>query len=208
MNRIPSKLLEQAVDELSKMPGVGRRTALRLALWILKQDAEDIAILGNSIIKLSQEAGYCHNCYNISDDEHCSICSDPMRDSGVICIVQDIRDVMAIEQTGQFRGLYHVLGGVISPIEGISPADLTIDALVERVAKGEVKEVIMAINAGVEGDTTNFYIYRKIKDYGILISTIARGIAIGDELEYTDEITLGRSILNRIPYENALKDLP
>lgn len=205
MNRIPSRLLEQAVDELAKMPGIGRRTALRLALWILKQDKDDAAILGNTLIKLSEEICYCDHCFNISDETQCTICSDMMRDRTQICVVQDIRDVMAIEQTGQYRGLYHVLGGVISPIEGIGPNDLTIEKLLDRVGHPEVKEVIMAINPSIEGDTTTFYIYRKIKDMQVVVSTIARGIPIGDELEYADEVTLGRSILNRVPYENGLK---
>lgn len=205
MSGIPSRLLEQTVDELSKMPGVGRRTALRLALWILKQDKEDITILGNTLIKLRNEICYCNVCFNISDSAVCSICSDNAREKTQICVVQDIRDVMAIEQTNQYRGLYHVLGGVISPIEGISPADLTIDALLERLHDGNVKEIIMALNPSIEGDTTTFYIYRKIKDRKIAVSTIARGIAVGDELEYADEVTLGRSIVNRVPYESSLK---
>jgi recombination protein RecR len=205
MHKLPSRLLEQAVDELSKMPGIGRRTALRLALWILRQEKEDIGILGNTLIKLSEEVCYCEQCYNISDQAVCGICSDPTRDGSKICVVQDVRDVMAIEQTGQYHGLYHVLGGVISPIEGITPEVLTIDALVARVEPEDVKEIIMAINPSIEGDTTTFYIYRKIREHNLVISTIARGIAVGDELEYADEVTLGRSILNRVPYENSLK---
>lgn len=205
MTGIPSRLLEQAVDELSKMPGIGRRTALRLALWILKQESDDVTILGNTLIKLRDEICYCTVCFNISDSAVCSICSDNSRECTQICVVQDIRDVMAIEQTNQYRGLYHVLGGVISPIEGVSPADLTIDSLLERLHNGDVSEVIMALNPSIEGDTTTFYIYRKIKDKKITVSTIARGIAVGDELEYADEITLGRSIINRVPYESSLK---
>jgi len=205
MHKLPSRLLEQAVDELAKMPGIGRRTALRLALWILRQEKEDIGILGNTLIKLSESICYCEQCFNISDHAVCGICSDPTRDRSRICVVQDVRDVMAIEQTGQYHGLYHVLGGVISPIEGITPDELTIEALVQRVAGGEVKEIIMAINPSIEGDTTTFYIYRKIKDMYMVISTIARGIAVGDELEYADEVTLGRSILNRVPYESSLR---
>ncbi len=205
MNRTPSRLLNQAVDELSKMPGIGHRTALRLALWILKQEEEDVAILGNALIRLREDICYCALCYNISDDLLCGICSDPMRDHAQICVVQDIRDVMAIEQTGQYRGLYHVLGGIISPVEGISPEDLTIEALVSRAASPEVTEVILALNSSVEGDTTSFYINRKIRREMMTVTTIARGVPIGDELEYADEITLGRSILNRFPYENGLK---
>ncbi|MFO7722289.1 MAG: recombination mediator RecR [Bacteroidales bacterium] len=205
MHKLPSRLLEQAVDELSKMPGVGRRTALRLALWILRQEKEDINILGNTLIKLSEEICYCEQCHNISDHSVCGICNDPTRDRSRICVVQDVRDVMAIEQTGQYHGLYHVLGGVISPIEGITPDELTIDGLVERVSEKKVNEIIMAINPSIEGDTTTFYIYRKIKGADLVISTIARGIAVGDELEYADEVTLGRSILNRVPYESSLR---
>ncbi len=205
MNTIPSKLLEQAVGELSKMPGIGKRTALRLALWILKQRREDITILSESILKLSHERCYCSVCHNISDQDQCNVCSDPLRDHSRVCVVQDIRDVMAIEQTGQYRGLYHVLGGVISPMEGINPNDLTIEALVHRIGSGDIEEVIMALNSSIEGDTTTFYIYRKIKAEGIVISSLARGIPVGDELEYADEVTLGRSILNRVPYEDGLK---
>jgi recombination protein RecR len=205
MHKLPARLLEQAVDELSKMPGIGRRTALRLALWMLRQEKDDIAILGNTLIRLSEEICYCERCHNISDHALCGICSDPTRDSAKICVVQDVRDVMAIEQTGQYHGLYHVLGGVISPIEGISPEQLTIDALERRLDGGGVREVIMAINPSIEGDTTTFYIYRKIRDKEIIVSAIARGIAVGDELEYADEVTLGRSILNRVPYETSLR---
>lgn len=208
MNRIPSRLLEQAVDELAKMPGIGRRTALRLALWILKQEKEDIGILSRTLTRLSEDICFCKSCYNISDETFCSICLDVLRDHTRICVVQDIRDVMAIEQTAQYRGLYHVLGGIISPMDGISPDDLTIDALLVRLRNPEIKELIMALNPSIEGDTTTFYIYRKVKDLEIAITTIARGIPVGDELEYADEITLGRSILNRVPYENGLKGQP
>lgn len=200
MIRIPSMLLEQTVEELSRLPGIGRRTALRLSLWMLKQEPENISRLGETLIRLSSEAVYCSKCFNISDDLVCSICSDPTRDHATLCVVQDVRDVMAIEQTGQYRGLYHVLGGIISPLEGIAPGDLHIEELLERVQDTAVNEVIMALNSSVEGDTTTFYIFRRIDRPGLNITTIARGIAVGDELEYTDEITLGRSILNRIPY--------
>jgi recombination protein RecR len=201
MNRIPSRLLEQAIDELSKLPGIGRRTALRLALWMLKQEKDDIRRLGESLINMSSDMVYCTKCFNISDELLCAICSDHTRDQSQLCVVQDVRDVMAIEQTGQYRGLYHVLGGIISPLEGISPDDLHIRELVERVELEEVKEIIMALNTSVEGDTTTFYLYRRIQKPGLVVSTIARGIAVGDELEYADEITLGRSIVNRVPYE-------
>ncbi|HRZ42147.1 MAG TPA: recombination mediator RecR [Bacteroidales bacterium] len=200
MIRIPSMLLEQAVEELSRLPGIGRRTALRLSLWMLKQEPENIKRLGETLIRLSSEAVYCSQCFNISDDLVCSICADPGRDHSVLCVVQDVRDVMAIEQTGQYRGLYHVLGGIISPLEGIAPGDLHIEELLDRLQNNSVNEVIMALNSSVEGDTTTFYIFRRIDRPGLNITTIARGIAVGDELEYTDEITLGRSILNRIPY--------
>jgi len=193
-------LLEQAVEELSRLPGIGRRTALRLSLWMLKQEPENIKRLGETLIRLSSEAVYCSQCFNISDDLVCSICADPGRDHSVLCVVQDVRDVMAIEQTGQYRGLYHVLGGIISPLEGIAPGDLHIEELLDRLQNNSVNEVIMALNSSVEGDTTTFYIFRRIDRPGLNITTIARGIAVGDELEYTDEITLGRSILNRIPY--------
>lgn len=205
MNRIPSRVLEQAVDELSKMPGIGRRTALRLALWLTRQPSEDVLILGNSLTRLGTEMVYCERCFNIADEPVCGICSDKHRDHTQVCVVQDVRDVMAIEQTGQYRGLYHVLGGIISPLEGISPDDLTIQALEDRIAEGEIREVIMALNSSVEGDTTTFYLFRKIHRPELAVTTIARGVPVGDELEYADEITLGRSILHRVPYENGFK---
>jgi recombination protein RecR len=205
MNSIPSRLLENAVDELAKMPGIGRRTAMRLALWILRQEKEHIANLGKAVIRLSEEATFCTECHNISDEPVCGICLDKHRDHTSICVVQDIRDVMAIEQTGQYKGLYHVLGGVISPLEGISPHDLNIETLIARIDVKGIQEVILAINPGVEGDTTAFYLFRKINEKGIIISTIARGVPVGDELEYADEVTLGRSILQRVPYEKGLK---
>jgi recombination protein RecR len=200
----PSKLLENAINELSKLPGIGRKTALRLVLHLLKQDTSGTDALGGSIIKLRREITYCNQCHNISDSETCLICSNQNRDHCVICVVEDVRDVMAIESTNLFKGVYHILGGIISPMDGIGPSDLNIESLVNKVAKGDVQEIIMALSATMEGDTTNFYIYKRLKEFGITISTIARGIAIGDDLEYTDEVTLGRSILNRTIYENSL----
>ncbi len=204
MYTYPSKLFENAVNEFSKLPGIGRKTALRLALHLLKQDVSEAEALGNAIIKMRKEIKYCKICHNISDSDVCEICSNPNRDKSIICVVEDIKDFMAIENTSQYKGVYHVLGGIISPMYGIGPKDLNIESLINKVKKGNVKEVIMALPTTIEGDTTIFYIYKKLKDFNILISTIARGIAIGDELEYTDEITLGRSIINRTPYENYL----
>jgi len=201
----PSKLLENAINELSKLPGIGRKTALRFILHLLKQDSAIADALGESIIKLRKEINYCKLCHNISDSEICLICSNPQRDQGIVCVVEDVRDVMAIENTGLYKGVYHVLGGIISPMEGVGPGDLNFDSLIGKAAKGEIKEIIMALSATMEGDTTNFYLYKRLKEFQITISTIARGISIGDELEYADEITLGRSIMNRTPYENMLK---
>ena len=196
----PSQLLERTVQEFSKLPGVGRKTALRLVLHLLRQDTEDVLQLTAAINKMKQEVKRCRICHNISDSEVCPICSDPRRDETTICVVENIQDVMAVENTQQFRGLYHVLGGVISPMDGIGPSDLEIDSLVERVGKGGVKEVILALSSTMEGDTTNFYIFRKLAPFSdVKISIIARGIPVGDELEYADEVTLGRSILNRTP---------
>jgi recombination protein RecR len=198
----PSQLLEKTVQEFSKLPGVGRKTALRLVLHLLRQDTEDVLQLTAAINKMKQEVKRCHICHNISDSEVCPICSDPRRDETTICVVENIQDVMAVENTQQFRGLYHVLGGVISPMDGIGPSDLEIDSLVERVGKGGVKEVILALSSTMEGDTTNFYIFRKLAPFSdVKISIIARGIPVGDELEYADEVTLGRSILNRTIFE-------
>ena len=198
----PSQLLERTVQEFSKLPGVGRKTALRLVLHLLRQDTEDVQQLTAAINKMKQEVKRCRICHNISDSEVCPICSDPRRDETTICVVENIQDVMAVENTQQFRGLYHVLGGVISPMDGIGPSDLEIDSLVERVGKGGVKEVILALSSTMEGDTTNFYIFRKLAPFSdVKISIIARGIPVGDELEYADEVTLGRSILNRTPFE-------
>ncbi len=200
----PSKIVENAVNALSKLPGIGRKTALRLVLHILKEDEQEASSLGNSIIDLRKKIQYCKICHNISDTEHCEICRNPKRNHSLICVVEDIRDVIAIENTNQFNGVYHVLGGIISPMDGIGPNDLNIESLVIKVSSGGVNEIIMALSATMEGDTTNFFIYKKIKEYNIILSTIARGVAVGDNLEYTDEITLGRSIINRTIYENIL----
>ena len=200
-----SKLLENAVYEISQLPGIGKRTALRLALHLLKQPKERSSDLSNALINLREHIKFCSSCHNISDLELCEICASPKRDESLVCVVEDIRDVMAIENTGQFRGLYHVLGGRISPMEGVGPQDLTIGSLVSKAKEGKVKELIFALSSTMEGDTTNFYIYKQIDGLGIATSTIARGISVGDELEYADEVTLGRSILNRVPFENSLK---
>ena len=193
----PSMLLEKAVGEFAKLPGVGRKTAMRLVLHLLRQDTAVVEAFGNAMITLKHEVKYCKVCHNISDTETCRICSNPARDASTICVVESIRYVMAVEATQQYRGLYHVLGGVISPMDGIGPSDLQIESLVERVKGGEVKEVILALSSTMEGDTTNFYISRKLDGMDVKLSVIARGISIGDELEYTDEVTLGRSIINR-----------
>lgn len=204
MQNFPSKRVEQAVEELSKLPGIGKRTALRLALHLLKQDKLYADALGNSIIRMRNEITYCKKCHNISDHELCDICSDHSRDQTLICVVEDVRDVLAIENTAQYKGIYHVLGGIISPMDGIGPEDLNIEELVDRIKNEEVKELIMALPTTIEGDTTNYYIHKLIKDKAVKMSTIARGVAIGNELEYADEITLGRSIINRTPYDDAL----
>lgn len=200
-----SKLLENAVYEISQLPGIGKRTALRLALHLLKQPKDQTSALSNSLLKLREEIKFCSNCHNISDVALCEICANPKRDESIVCVVEDIRDVMAIENTGQYRGLYHVLGGRISPMEGVGPQNLTIDSLVNKSKTGIIKELIFALSSTMEGDTTNFYIYKQIEGMRLKTSTIARGIAVGDELEYADEVTLGRSILNRVPFENSLK---
>ncbi|MBN2237229.1 MAG: recombination protein RecR [Bacteroidales bacterium] len=204
LNHYSSKLVEEAVGELSKLPGIGKRTAMRLALHLLKQDAAYSERLGNSIIQMRENILFCKKCHNISDHEICEICNNPKRDVQLICVVEDIRDVIAIENTGQFLGLYHVLGGLISPMDGISPSNLTIEQLKNRIETENIKEIILALSATVEGDTTNFYIYRQLKEKAVKISTIARGVAIGDEIEFADEITLGRSIVARLPYETGL----
>jgi recombination protein RecR len=199
-----SKLLEDAVNEFSKLPGVGKKTALRLVLHLLNREAAEVELFGNSIIKLRQEIKHCAICHNISDNDICDICAAPKREKEIICVVEDTRDVMAVENTAQYFGVYHVLGGLISPMDGIGPSDLFIDSLVQRVATSPVKEVILAISATMEGDTTIFYLYKRLKEFQIPITTIARGIAFGGELEYADEITLGRSIITRVPYENSI----
>lgn len=195
-----SALLEKAVGEFAKLPGIGRKTALRLVLFMLRQGDNDVDQFVNAVSKMKREVKYCRVCHNISDTDVCPICSDHSRDAATICVVENVQDVLAVENTQQFHGLYHVLGGIISPMDGIGPADLEIDSLVNRVAAGGVKEVILALSSTMEGDTTNFYISRKLADYPVKLSIIARGISVGDELEYTDEVTLGRSILNRTPF--------
>lgn len=193
----PSQLLERAVNEFSRLPGIGRKTALRLVLHLLRQEQETVEGFTSAVSRLRKDVRYCSVCHNISDTEVCPICSNPQRDKSTICVVENIQDVMAVERTGQFHGLYHVLGGIISPMDGIGPSDLQINSLVERVQQGGVDEVIFALASTMEGDTTNFYISRKLQPFGIRLSVIARGISVGDELEYTDEVTLGRSIINR-----------
>ena len=199
-----SKSLDVAVNEISKLPGIGRRSALRLALYLLKQPKDFSFGLSKAINDLRENIIYCNKCYNISDKDFCQICSNPKRNQGFVCVVQDIRDVMAIESTSQYNGLYHVLGGLISPMDGIGPSELNIGPLVEKINSGKIEEVIFALSSTMEADTTNFYIYKKIESLKIKITTISRGISVGDELEYTDEVTLGRSILSRIPFENSI----
>jgi len=205
IDKYPSKLLDNAVNEFSKLPGIGRKSALRLVLHLLRQDVEAVNYFGNSLIQLRSEIKHCKICHNISDTDICQICNNHSRNQHVICVVENIRDVMSVENTQQFNGLYHVLGGIISPMDGIGPAELEIESLVSRVEKGDIIEVILALSTTMEGDTTNFYIYRKLKDKEVKISTLARGVSVGDELEYTDEITLGRSLTNRVPYESSVK---
>ena len=197
MQQFPSQLLEKAVGEFSKLPGVGRKTALRYALHLLRETKEDVDSFTKAISTMRHDIKYCHICHNISDSDTCSICVNPNRDTSILCVVENVQDVLAIENTQQYNGLYHVLGGIISPIDGIGPNDLEIDSLVERVKTGTVNEIILALASTMEGDTTNFYISRKLKGFDIKLTVIARGISVGDELEYTDEVTLGRSILNR-----------
>lgn len=196
----PSRLLESAVDQFARLPGIGKKTALRLVLFLLRQEEEDVKAFGESIIRMRQEIKHCKECYNISDNELCNICEDKGRERSLICVVENIQNVMAIESTGQFKGIYHVLGGVISPMDGIGPADLFIDPLVNKVSNGDIEEVILALSTTMEGDTTNFYIHKKLKKFNTKLSIIARGVSIGDDLEYTDELTLGRSIINRTPF--------
>ncbi|WP_434035350.1 recombination mediator RecR [Formosa sp. 4Alg 33] len=200
-----SKLLEKAVNEMSQLPGVGKRTALRLVLHLLRQPESQTVQLAQALLNMRTEIKFCKSCNNISDNVLCEICSNPRRQEEIICVVEDIRDVMAIENTSSFKGLYHVLGGKISPMDGIGPHDLNITPLVNKVKEGRVKELIFALSPTMEGDTTNFYIFKQIQGLDVVTSTIARGISVGDELEYADEVTLGRSILNRIPFEGSLK---
>lgn len=202
MQQYPSQLLERAVEAFSQLPCVGRKTALRLVLHLLRQTTEDVDGFAEAVLRVKHDVKHCKVCHNISDNEVCTICTDPRRDTSLVCVVENVQDVMAIENTQQFHGLYHVLGGIISPMDGIGPNDLEIDSLVERVKEGTVKEIILALASTMEGDTTNFYISRKLKDTDVSLSVIARGISVGDELEYTDEVTLGRSILNRTPFES------
>ncbi|ETK05258.1 recombinase RecR [Tannerella sp. oral taxon BU063 isolate Cell 5] len=205
MNRAyPSTLLENAVDELSALPGVGRKTALRLSLYLLRREPEYAERLGTALQALRRDVKYCRTCHNICDTDLCDICADTSRDRSTVCVVENVKDVMTVENTAQFRGLYHVLGGIISPIDGIGPADLEIESLVKRVAEGEVREVVLALSTTMEGDTTNFFIYRKLSAYPVRVTVIARGVSIGDELEYADEVTLGRSILNRVEFNDAI----
>jgi recombination protein RecR len=202
MNQLySSKLLENVVGEFSKLPGIGKKTALRMALHLLRQDEDAVRQFGQSVIRLRSEVMYCKECHNLSDTEVCEICSNPHRDHSVVCVVETVRDVMSIENTMQFQGVYHVLGGVISPMDGIGPADLTVESLERKIAAGSVSEIILALSTTMEGDTTNFYIYRRVKHCPVVISTLARGLAVGDELEYADQVTLGRSIINRLPFE-------
>jgi recombination protein RecR len=202
-----SKLLERAVAEISQLPGIGKRTALRLMLHLLKQPEEQTKQLADALHKMRTDIQFCERCHNIADSGLCLICANPARDTSIICVVEDIRDVMAIENTSLFKGLYHVLGGKISPIDGVGPSQLNIPTLVEKVRSGSVKELIFALSSTMEGDTTNFYIYKQIKEYGIVTSAIARGISVGDELEFADEVTLGRSIIHRVPFEISMKNM-
>ena len=199
-NLYPSVLVEKAVDEFSKLPGIGRKTALRLVFHLLRRDVDDVERFAQAVSEMRRQVKYCHVCHNISDSDTCSICSDQRRDSSLVCVVENVQDVIAIENTQQFHGLYHVLGGIISPMDGVGPSDIEIDSLVERVKDGGINEVILALSSTMEGDTTSFYIFRKLASTGVKISVIARGISVGGELEYTDEVTLGRSIINRTPF--------
>lgn len=203
--KYPSVLLENAVNELATLPGIGRKTALRLALYFLRRDLNYTEQFTSALVELRRDVKYCGECHNICDDDLCGICADPSRDHSLVCVVENIKEVMAIENTGQFRGVYHVLGGVISPIDGIGPSDLEIESLVNRVASGNVQEVILALSTTMEGDTTNFFIYRKLSLYSVSISVLARGVSVGDEIEYADEVTLGRSIINRVNFSDSIK---
>ena len=205
IQKYPSVLLENAINEFSKLPGIGRKTALRLVLHLLKKTSAEVETFGNAIINLRNDIKFCKVCHNICDDEVCSICSNPNRDTSMICVVENIKEVMAIENTGQFRGVYHVLGGIISPMDGIGPKDLQIESLTDRVKNKRIDEIILALSTTMEGDTTNFYIYRKLSGIDVKISVIARGVSVGDEIEYADEITLGRSIINRTLFSDSYK---
>ena len=204
IDRFPSRLLENAVNEFAKLPGIGRKSALRLVLHLLKQDVQEVEIFGNSLIQLRSEIKHCKICHNISDTDVCNICANPSRNPSLICVVENIKDVMSIENTHQFNGLYHVLGGIISPMDGIGPSNLEIDSLIRRTDEGNIEEIILALSTTMEGDTTNFFIFKRLKNTNIKISTLARGVSIGDELEYTDEVTLGRSIVNRTSFEDSI----
>jgi recombination protein RecR len=203
-DRFPSKLLENAVEEFAKLPGIGRKTALRLVLHLLKYEQSEVEEFSDSMVRLKKEIKHCSVCHNISDTDVCSICQNHSRNEAIVCVVESIRDVLSVENTQQFNGLYHVLGGIISPMDGVGPADLEIDSLVERIKQGNIVEVILALSTTMEGDTTNFYIYKKLKEFEIKITTIARGVSVGGELEYTDELTLGRSIINRMNYSDSI----
>lgn len=200
-----SKLLEESVEEFASLPGIGKKSALRMVLYLLKQDDETVERFGNTILKMKKEILHCKICHNISDSEVCNICADTYRDHETVCVVESIRDVMAVENTQQYSGIYHVLGGIISPIDGIGPGDLNIESLVKKAAEGSIREVILALSTTMEGDTTNFYIFKKLKDTAVSVTTLARGVSIGDDLEYADEITLGRSILNRTRFEETFR---
>jgi recombination protein RecR len=204
LENFPSKLLENAVSEFAKLPGIGRKSALRLVLHLLKQENDDVQRFGRTLLQLKDEIKHCKVCRNISDTDTCNICGSPSRNKRIICVVENIRDVMSIENTQQFFGVYHVLGGIISPMDGVGPSDIEVGSLVQRVESGDVKEIILALSTTMEGDSTNFYIYKKLKDSEVKISTLARGVSIGDELEYTDEVTLGRSIINRLSFEQSM----
>lgn len=204
IDHFPSKLLENAVTEFAKLPGIGKKTALRLVLHLLKKEQEEVHRFSEAMTRLKDEVRHCLVCYNISDTDVCNICSNSSRDRGVVCVVENIRDVMSIENTQQFRGVYHVLGGIISPMDGIGPSDLEIESLLKRVEEGGIREVIFALSTTMEGDSTNFYLFKKLKNSNIRITTLARGVSVGDELEFTDELTLGRSIVNRLLYEQII----
>ncbi len=206
MANYPSKLFEQTVNEFAKLPGIGRKSAVRMVLHLLRENTDTVDALGNAIIKLRKEIRYCKHCFNITENEVCDICANTRRDKSVICVVEDIRDVLAIENTNQYNGVYHILGGIISPMDGVGPNDLNIKQLLDRLSGSECSEIILALPPTMEGDTTNFFLYRKLSEFNISITTIARGISFGDELEYADEVTLGRSILNRTPYHSELSN--